>query len=129
MTEERDMLSGGGEAIVIFVTVSSPEEGERIARRLLEDRLAACINILPHIRSFFSWEGKISDEQELLLIIKSERGLFADLAKAVKECHSYSVPEIIAVPILEGTLSYLQWIQDVTHRDLSPTAIRPGGES
>ena len=112
MTEERDMLSGGGEAIVIFVTVSSPEEGERIARRLLEDRLAACINILPHIRSFFSWEGKISDEEELLLIIKSERGLFADLAKAVKECHSYSVPEIVAVKADKVSDGYLAWMTD-----------------
>jgi periplasmic divalent cation tolerance protein len=107
-------VRAGGEAIVVLVTVASREEGEKIARRLVEERLGACVNIVPKVRSLFTWEGKLSQEDEVLLVIKSRRARFQELATTVKTLHSYSVPEIIAIPVLEGSADYLQWITDVT---------------
>jgi periplasmic divalent cation tolerance protein len=107
-------VTAGGEAVLVLITVPSREEAEKIARRVVEDRLAACVNIIPQVRSLFSWEGKLSQEDEVLLVVKSRRSRFPELAGTVKELHSYSVPEIIAIPVLEGTADYLQWIVDVT---------------
>lgn len=112
--EKQNRVTAGGEAILILVTVPSREEADKIARRVVEDRLAACVNIVPQVRSLFTWEGKLSQEDEVLLVMKSRRSRFPELADTVKELHSYSVPEIIAVPILEGTADYLHWIADVT---------------
>lgn len=107
-------VTAGGEAIVVLVTVASCEEGEKIARRLVEDRLGACVNIVPQVRSLFTWKGKLTQEDEVLLVIKSRRSRFQELAATVKALHSYSVPEIIAIPISEGSADYLQWISDMT---------------
>lgn len=104
----------GGEAIVVLVATSTREEGETIARRLVEDRLAACVNLVPQIRSVFRWEGALCQEDESLLIIKSRRDRFPALVTAVKKLHSYTVPEIIALPIVEGSEEYLRWIGEVT---------------
>lgn len=112
--EKQSRVTAGGEAVLVLITVPSREEAEKIARRVVEDRLAACVNIIPQVRSLFSWEGKLSQEDEVLLVVKSRRGRFPELARTVKELHSYSVPEIIAIPVLEGTADYLQWIADVT---------------
>lgn len=112
--EKRSRVTAGGEAVLVLITVPSREEAEKIARRVVEDRLAACVNIIPQVRSLFSWEGKLSQEDEVLLVVKSRRSRFPELAGTVKELHSYSVPEIIAIPVLEGTADYLQWIVDVT---------------
>ena len=101
-----------GEFIVVYVTAGSAEEGERIAAALVEERLAACVNRVSGVRSTYRWEGKIEDTEEELLIIKSRRDLFERLKKRVAELHSYSVPEIIALPILEGSESYLRWLNE-----------------
>ncbi len=111
---DTDQVRAGGEAIVVLITVASREEADKIARRLVEDRLAACANIVPKVRSLFTWEGKLSQEDEVLLVVKSRRSRFRELAGTVKTLHSYSVPEIIALPIVEGSAAYLQWISDVT---------------
>ncbi len=107
-------VSAGGNAIVVLVTASSQEEAERIGRRLVEDRLAACANVVPNLRSLFFWEGKLCQENEVLLIIKSTRGKFGKLAECVKGLHSYSVPEIIALPIAAGSAAYLKWVREST---------------
>ena len=107
-------IAGGGEAILVLITVSSPQEADKIARSLVAERLAACVNILPEVRSLFSWENKLSEEKEALLVVKSRRSLFRQVVLRVKELHSYTVPEIIAIPIVEGSVSYLQWIHEVT---------------
>jgi periplasmic divalent cation tolerance protein len=107
-------VSEGGDALVVLITVASREEAERIARRLVEDRLAACVNIVPQVRSLFIWQGKFSQEDELLLVAKSRRARFQELTTAVKELHSYSVPEIIALPILAGSADYLGWVAEST---------------
>lgn len=102
--------------IVVFITASKEEEAAAIARELVERKLAGCVNILPNIRSIYRWEGAIEDEGEVLMIIKTQRGLFEQLRTKVKEMHSYSVPEIIALPIVEGSPEYLAWLKEATAR-------------
>ena len=100
--------------IVFFITTASAEEGERIARSLLEERLAACVNLVPSVRSFFWWEGKVQEEGEVLLIGKGRADLFGKIQALVRALHSYTVPEIIAIPITSGLPDYLSWIDDST---------------
>lgn len=100
--------------IVVFVTCGSEEEALKIARALVEENLAACANIISSIRSIYRWEGKICDEKEWLLAIKTRQSRFEDLATRVKSLHSYSVPEIIALPIIGGSPTYLNWIEENT---------------
>lgn len=100
--------------IVVFITASREEEAAKIARALVEDRLAGCVNIIKHIRSIYSWQGKIEDEKEALLIAKTRKNLFKGLVTKVKELHSYAVPEIIAIPIVDGATDYLKWLKEVT---------------
>jgi periplasmic divalent cation tolerance protein len=102
------------EAIVVLVTCGSEEEATKIANALVEGRLAACVNIISPVRSIYRWEGKVWDEKEWLLIIKTQKTRFEALEKKVKSLHSYSVPEIIALPIVEGSASYLKWIEENT---------------
>ena len=98
--------------IVVLVTASSKEEANKIAQGLLEEKLAACVNILAGLESRFWWQGKIDSAQEVLLVIKTRKTLFNKLAKKVKRLHSYTVPEIIALPIISGNKAYLDWIND-----------------
>ena len=98
------------EFIVVYVTVGSPDEGDRLARALVGERLAACVNRVRQVQSTYRWQGKVEQSEEELLIIKTRRELFGRLKKRVQELHSYSVAEIIALPILEGSESYLKWL-------------------
>jgi len=100
--------------IVVFITASTEEEAVKIARALVESRLAACVNIVKDIRSIYRWQGKIEDEKEVLMIVKSQRKHFATLSEKVKKMHSYQVPEIIAFPIIEGLENYLKWLREAT---------------
>lgn len=97
---------------MVYVTVGSSEEGARIARTLVEERLAACVNRVPRVQSVYRWEGRVEQSEEELLVIKSKTEIFSRLKKRVQELHSYSVPEIIALPILEGNESYLSWLEE-----------------
>jgi periplasmic divalent cation tolerance protein len=103
---------------VVFITVPNEEEALKIARMLVEKRIAACVNIINNIRSVYRWEGKIEDDSELLLIVKTLNTLIDDVKSAVKELHSYSVPEIIALPILDGSEDYLKWLEEETKQDI-----------
>ena len=96
--------------IVVFVTAKSEKEAEKIAQVLLKEKLAACVNIAPGLKSVFRWKGKISAEVEVLLMIKTKDRLFEKLKKKIIEIHSYDVPEIIALPILAGFEKYLDWL-------------------
>ena len=100
--------------IVVFVTCGSEEEGLKISNALVEGHLAACANLISPIRSIYRWEGKICDEKECLLIIKTQKDRFEALEKKVKSLHSYSVPEIISLPIRDGSSAYLNWIRENT---------------
>ena len=106
--------------IVVFVTASSVEEGQKIGRTLVEERLVACINIISPIQSIFHWQGKVSDERETLLMAKTKEPLFNDIVVRVKQLHSYKVPEIIAIPIIDGSQDYLNWVSEETKGALSP---------
>jgi len=100
--------------IVVFVTAGSGKEGEKIAQTLVKEKLAACVNIVPGLKSVFRWKGKISTEEEVLLMIKTKDRLFEKLKKRVIELHSYDVPEVIALGILAGNEKYLDWLRKET---------------
>ena len=100
--------------LIVFVTCGSEEEALKIAHALVEERLAACVNLVSPIRSIYRWEGKVWDEKEWLLIIKTRTGRFEDLEQRVKSLHSYSVPEIVGFPILKGSLPYINWLAEMT---------------
>ena len=98
--------------VVILVTGASRRECRKIARHLVEARLAACVNITQPIQSVYRWEGKLVDEMEFLLLIKSTRGLFPEIKAEISKLHSYQTPEIICLPIIDGSRDYLQWVSD-----------------
>jgi len=102
------------DSVVVLVTCGSEEEALKIANVLVEAHLAACVNLVAPMRSIYRWEGKICDEKEWLLIIKTQKQRFEELEKKVKSLHSYSVPEIIGFPITEGSSTYLNWIRENT---------------
>jgi periplasmic divalent cation tolerance protein len=102
------------EPIVVFVTCGSEEEALQIANALVKDHLAACVNLISPIRSIYRWEGKIWDEREWLLFIKTQTQRFEQLERRIKSLHSYTTPEIISIPITQGSLPYLDWIRETT---------------
>ena len=98
--------------VVILVTASSPEECRNIAQHLVESKLAACVNITPRIESVYRWEGKIVHDNEYQIFIKTRRDLFAEVKAAIARLHSYQNPEIICLPVIEGSPDYLRWIDE-----------------
>ena len=96
--------------IVVLCTCASPEDGERLARALVTGRLAACVNVVPGMRSFYHWKGAVEDSTECLLIVKSSRDLFAALSAAIEKLHPYELPEVIALPVVDGSSNYLNWL-------------------
>ena len=105
--------------IVVLSTCGSAEEAERVARHLVALRLAACVQITPGVRSFYHWKGEIADDAEFQLTIKSRRDLFAALCAELRKVHSYEVPEILALPVVDGSGTYLEWMD----KELQPPRI------
>ena len=99
------------EEIVILITAGSPDEGAKIAQVLVDEHLTACVNIIPCVRSIFFWEGKTQEAAETLLLCKTTKPHMEAVMTRVKALHSYSVPEIIALPIAAGLPAYLEWIR------------------
>ena len=98
---------------VVLVTCGSAAEAKRIARALVEARLAACVNLLPGaVTSIYRWKGKVESARERLLLIKTSRNRLAKLQAAIGRLHSYDLPEIIALPIVAGSRAYLDWIEE-----------------
>lgn len=99
---------------IVFVTCASHTEGERLAEALVTERLAACVNVIGQdggfVRSFYIWEGALQRESEVLLLIKTTSARLEALQKRVLEQHGYSTPEFLAVPVLSGSVSYLDWL-------------------
>ena len=102
------------DALVVLVTAGSELEAETIARALLDERLAACVTVGGPIRSLYRWQGRLADDREWQLVIKTRSDLFDALADRVRALHSYDVPEIIGLPVTVGNPAYLAWLEEVT---------------
>ena len=102
------------DVIVVLITAGSIEEGERIAGSLVDSHLVACVNVVPSVKSIFIWEGKTDQQSEVLLIAKSRKALLNQIIERVKKIHSYSVPEVIAIPVIGGSEDYLKWVEETT---------------
>jgi periplasmic divalent cation tolerance protein len=98
--------------ILILITTANKKEAEKIARSLVKERLAACVNIVAKIESIFWWQDKVSGSRESLLIVKSRRSKLNNIIKRVKSLHSYQLPEIVALPIVAGERKYLKWLDE-----------------
>ena len=97
--------------ILVYSTCSGAEEAKQLARHLIEQRLAACVNVFPGVDSFYRWQGKVEEEAEIVLLIKTSRDLFDRLRAELERLHSYDLPELIAVPIVDGAPNYLNWME------------------
>jgi periplasmic divalent cation tolerance protein len=102
------------DTIVVLVTTPDAERAAEIARAVVEERLAACGNVVAGLRSIYRWEGEVHDEGEALLVLKTTRARFEELRERVLALHPYEVPEVIALPIVAGSAPYLGWIADQT---------------
>ncbi len=102
------------DVFIVFVTVGSEEEAAGIGRTVVEEKLAACANLVPGLRSIYAWKGEIHDEREILVVMKTKAALFTALQERIKELHSYEVPEIIGFPIAQGFQPYLDWVRENT---------------
>jgi periplasmic divalent cation tolerance protein len=110
------VVQGQATEIIVLVTAPSSNEADLLGRKIIELRLAACVNLIPGVRSLFRWDGKVTEETECLMIFKSTKDCYADLERMIRQEHSYSVPEVIALPIIDGSASYLQWIRSETQK-------------
>jgi periplasmic divalent cation tolerance protein len=97
--------------IVIYSTCSDADEAKRLATHLVEQRLAACVNVVRGVDSYYWWRGKVEQSAEVLLLIKTSRELFERLRLEWERLHSYEIPELVAVPIVEGAPDYLSWLE------------------
>jgi periplasmic divalent cation tolerance protein len=103
--------------LIVFVTTSSHNEAASIADALVSERLAACVNIVGAIESVYRWEGKVTHDHEALMIIKTTGERYDDLERRVRELHSYSTPEVVALRIQRGSEHYLSWLRESTAKD------------
>ena len=99
-----------GDFQIVLSTCPDSTTAEQIARALVEEKLAACINILPRIQSIYRWKGQVETASEILMVIKSETHAFALICDKIKSLHPYELPEIVAVPIADGSPEYLSWL-------------------
>lgn len=100
-----------GKYRLVVVTTQNVAEAEKIARKLIEKELAACVNIVPKIRSLYRWKGEVHEDQESLMLIKTSRKLIPELKKRIKKMHSYDLPEFIVFKIEQGDRDYLKWLE------------------
>ena len=106
-------MSSADDVQIIFCTVPDADSGERIASHLVEYRLAACVNLLPEIKSVYRWKGEVCSDSESLLMIKARTADYMDLENAIRRLHPYELPEIIAVPLNNGLPAYLDWVRSI----------------
>jgi periplasmic divalent cation tolerance protein len=96
--------------MVVLSTTASVEDGIGLGRRLVDEHLAACVNVVPSARSIYRWEGRVEEADEALLLIKTRRDRYADLARRLQELHSYAVPEVLALSVAAGAPAYVNWV-------------------
>ena len=106
-------MSSANDIQIVYCTVPDADSGQRIAVHLVEYRLAACVNLIPEIKSVYRWKGEICTDSESLLMIKSRAADYKDLEKAIRRLHPYELPEIIAVPLSNGLPGYLDWVRSI----------------
>lgn len=109
--------------ILVSTTCGSEEEAQRLARLLVEERLAACVQIVPQVRSVYRWRGQVEESGEWLLLVKSRRDLFGELRKRLRAAHTYELPEIVALAVVDGEPDYLAWIDSSLR---SPGSLQDG---
>lgn len=97
--------------LVVLTTCGSEEEAARLARLLVDERLAACAAVTPRVRSYYHWQGKLEESEEWALTLKTRRGLFPALLERIRAAHSYQVPEVLALPVADGNPDYLDWME------------------
>jgi periplasmic divalent cation tolerance protein len=100
--------------MLVFTTLPSPDKAAEIARALVEERLAACGNVFPAVRSIYKWQGKVQDENEVMLLLKTREEQLERLKLRILELHPYEVPEVLAIPVESGYRAYLEWIASAT---------------
>ncbi len=110
-------MSSASQALLIFTNAPNVEVAEQLAYLLVEQRLAACVNILPSMRSVYRWEGQIEAASEVAMQIKTTSARYAEVETAIRDAHPYAVPEIIATPIVAGLPAYLEWIAQETSKE------------
>jgi len=98
--------------VVVLVSVGSLKEGRKLGRSLVEAKLAACVNLMPAMESIYTWQGKIEKAREQLLLVKTSREVFPRLAAEIRKLHSYTTPEVICLPIIDGSAEYLAWLDE-----------------
>jgi len=114
MTDNAPLSVSASDFVLILVTVPTEAVAERIAHTLVTEQLAACVNVVPSVRSIYVWDGEICDERELQCLLKTRRALFPAVRERILALHPYQVPEIIALPLVEGHGDYLAWLRDNT---------------
>lgn len=110
--------------VVVLSTCGSSQEAARIARTLVEQRLAACVNVTSPVRSVYRWEGRVCDEDEVLLVVKTSRSLFDRVRRAIEKLHSYQVPEVVCLPMIDAAPNYLNWLTASVEGDAEAPARR-----
>jgi periplasmic divalent cation tolerance protein len=110
------MEEASDQVLIVFVTAGTQVEAEKISEAVVRCRAAACATMLPIARSFYWWEGKLVNEEESVILFKTTAARFKHLEKVVRETHTYTVPEIIAIPVREGWPQYLEWVRKETSR-------------
>lgn len=113
MAEHTDIVAA-------WTTLPPEADAAAFARRLVEDRVAACVTVQGPVRSIYRWQGAIEEEPEQLVLIKTTRARVAALRERVVELHPYDVPELIVVPVIDGNAAYLRWVAESTHREFAP---------
>lgn len=103
-------MTTGTSALLVLTTCASPEEADKLAAALVEARLAACVSTVPRVASTYRWQGKVTRDEESLLLIKTTTSRYAALEQAIREHSSYEVPEVLALPVSSGSAPYLEWL-------------------
>ena len=104
--------------VIVLTTCGKSEDAEKLAQGLIEKRLAACVNVVSGVRSYYRWQGKIENDTELLLIIKTARGLVDQVRQELEKLHPYELPELVVAPIIDGSPNYLAWLE----KEVTPEA-------
>ncbi|MDE0163643.1 MAG: divalent-cation tolerance protein CutA [Bryobacterales bacterium] len=113
--------------VIVYTTCGNITEAESIARNLIDNRLAACVNVVPGLLSYYRWQGKVENDTELLLMIKTAGSLIDEVRNALETLHSYDLPEMIVLPIIGGSPNYLEWLeQEVQPESPAETAPEAG---